>query len=198
MPGPRWTDLFYTLTYNDDHLPKYFGIPCFDYDDLRDFLTGGFRKKLLREYGSTFKYFVGAELGDGKGKRGLHNNPHYHALLFIESAHNSRFPYKKITEKELTHLVRLYWQGFDEDATGFQPYEDAKYGMVGISDEGALVNDFRGEKYCAKYVTKDVNLRKRKRMSSLDYTTSLFVSMMSLTMLLTTIITLKRCMTSYK
>lgn len=153
---------FYTLTYNDNALPKYFGINCFDYEDLRDFLTGGFRKKLLREYGSLFKYFIGAELGDGKGKRGLYNNPHYHVLLFIENAHNPRFPYKKITEKELTHLVRNYWQGFDEDTDGFHPYETAKYGMVGISDEGALITDFRGEKYCAKYVTKDVNLRKKE------------------------------------
>lgn len=153
---------FYTLTYNDAALPHYFGINCFDYEDLRDFLTGGFRKQLLRNYGSTFKYFIGAELGDGKGKRGLQNNPHYHVLLFVEDAHRPRYPYRKISEKELTHLVRLYWQGFDEDTDGFRDYQDAKYGVVGVSDEGALVKDFRGEKYCAKYVTKDVNLRKKE------------------------------------
>lgn len=155
---------FYTLTYNDRALPRIgFGKKkrvCFDYEDLRDFLTGGFRKKLLREYGSTFKYFIGAELGDGKGKRGLENNPHYHALLFIENANNPRFPYKKITEKELTHLVRLYWQGFDEDTDGYTDYQEAKYGIVGVSDEGALVKDFRAEKYCGKYVCKDLRLKR--------------------------------------
>lgn len=164
---------FYTLTYNDNALPK-FGlgkkkINCFDYEDLRDFLTGGFRKQLLRKYGSTFKYFIGAELGDGKGKRGLENNPHYHVLLFIENAHNLRHPYKKITEKELTHLVRKYWQGFDEDTDGFRDYQTAKYGIVGVSDEGAFITDFRAEKYCAKYVCKDIRLKRYEKRLLQDF-----------------------------
>ena len=75
---------YYTLTYNDKAMPKHYGVSCFDYEDLRDFLTGGFRKQLLRNYGTSFKYFIGAELGDGKGERGMHNNPHYHILFFLE------------------------------------------------------------------------------------------------------------------
>ena len=74
---------FYTLTYNDAHVPHYMGHSCFDYEDLRYLLCGGFRKYLLRKYGTMFRYFVGAELGDGKGVRGEHNNPHYHILFFL-------------------------------------------------------------------------------------------------------------------
>ena len=41
---------FYTLTYNDKAVPHLHGMNVFDYNDLRDLLTGGFRKMLLREY----------------------------------------------------------------------------------------------------------------------------------------------------
>lgn len=153
---------FYTLTYNDNAMPEMYGINCFDYNDLRDLLTGGFRKQLLRKYGSTFKYFIGAELGDGKGKRGMHNNPHYHILLFVENAHHDKFPYVKIGEKDMTHLVRLYWQGFDEDVDGYRDYNTAKYGIVKEGKFGATVKDFRACAYCSKYVTKDVKLVKHE------------------------------------
>lgn len=75
---------------------------------MRDLLTGGFRKQLLRKFGTTFKYFIGAELGDGKGERGMHNNPHYHALFFLEDAHNPKYPYIKILPEQFRHLVRMY------------------------------------------------------------------------------------------
>ena len=121
---------FYTLTYNNQSIPNHYGTYCFDYEHLRDLLTGGFRKFLLRKFGTSFKYFIGAELGEGKGSRGLHNNPHYHILFFLQSACNPKFAYRKITPIEFRHLVRLYWQGFDEDVTGFRSYKTAKYGSV--------------------------------------------------------------------
>ena len=164
---------FYTLTYNDAKMPTYkigkSSFNCFDYNDLRDLLTGGFRKKLLRKYGTTFKYFIGAELGDGKGSRGMHNNPHYHVLFFLEPANNPRYPYIKINPVDFRHLVRMYWQGFDEDE-GFQDYRAAKYG---IAREGEIedyieklygrVINFRACTYCAKYVCKDAQLKMNER-----------------------------------
>ena len=192
---------FYTLTYNDNAMPRYFigkkrivnvvssgkgcvykfktgaelvipdrlpvsmevevsdsSFPCFDYVDLRDLLTGGFRKQLLRKYGTTFKYFIGAELGDGKGSRGLANNPHYHALFFLEPANNPRYPYRKITPEEFRHLVRMYWQGFDEEEEP-RDYRTAKYGIAREGDYCGLVKDFRACMYCAKYVCKDAKLK---------------------------------------
>lgn len=149
---------YYTLTYNNKSIPRYYGTYCFDYEHLRDLLTGGFRKILLRKYGTIFKYFIGAELGDGKGKRGLHNNPHYHILFFLESAKNDKYSYSKITPEEFRHYVRLYWQGFDEDLTGFRSYKTAKYGSVKEGLYCGLVKDFRACMYCAKYVCKDAGL----------------------------------------
>lgn len=158
---------FYTLTYNDNAIPRPYGFNCFDYEDLRDLLTGGFRKQLLRKYGTTFKYFVGAELGDGKGSRGMHNNPHYHVLFFLIDACDQRFPYKVISPKDFRHLVKKYWQGFDEDVDGFKDYREAKYGIAkegephGTTEKTyGKVQDFRAIAYVAKYVCKDIALKK--------------------------------------
>ena len=150
---------FYTLTYNDNAMPNHYGMNCFDYEDLRDLLTGGFRKQLLRKYGTRFKYFIGAELGDGKGVRGMHNNPHYHVLFFLEPANDDRYAYIKITPDDFRHLVRMYWQGFDESRTGFQDYNDAVYGIAREGENEGKVTDFRACGYCAKYVCKDAALR---------------------------------------
>ena len=146
---------FYTLTYNDSAIPTYLGRNCFDYEDLRDIFTGGFRKMLLRKYGTTFKYFVGAELGEGAGKRGMENNPHYHVLFFLEDAKNPEYPYEKITPEAFRSLVKLYWQGFDETVNGeFFDYRTAKYGIAKEGDYCGLVLDFRAISYVSKYVTK--------------------------------------------
>lgn len=157
---------FYTLTYNDKSVPEKYGTSCFDYFDLRDFLTGGFRKQLLRKFGVVFKYFIGAELGEGKGKRGIENNPHYHILFFLEPAPNCPFPLNLPSAVEFRHLVRLYWQGFDEDEDKkkgvFHYYEDAKYGIAKEGDYLGLVKDYRACSYCAKYVTKDVRLKMKE------------------------------------
>ena len=153
---------FYTLTYNDENLPFKYGKPCFDYEDLRDLFTGGFRKQLLRKYGQTFKYFVGAELGCGEGERGLGNNPHYHILFFLEPANNPRFTFKQIPALEFRHLIRMYWQGFDQ-SDGFLDYRKCKYGIAkeGSENFGEVI-DYRAVAYCAKYVTKDVRLKMRE------------------------------------
>lgn len=149
---------YYTLTYNDKNIPKFYGVSCFDYEDIRYLLTGGFYQYLRRNYGTKLKYFVGAELGDGKGSRGMHNNPHYHILFFLEPDKNSLCPYKKINPVDFRHLVRLYWQGFDQDTDGYKDYRDAKFGIAKEGDKYGLVTDFRACCYCAKYVTKDVKL----------------------------------------
>ena len=165
---------FYTLTYNDGAMPKYklgkkydkskgVYVPeefsCFDYEDLRYLFTGGFNKQLLRRYGTKLKYFVGAELGDGKGSRGMHNNPHYHVIFFLENAHHEKFPYIKITPEDFRHLVKTYWQGFDENTDGYHDYNDAKYGIAKEGDNVGKVSDYRAISYCAKYVCKDAKLK---------------------------------------
>ena len=155
---------FYTLTYNDKSMPKYLGQNVFDYEDLRGLLTGGFYQYLRRNYGTKFKYFVGAELGDGKGKRGMHNNPHYHVVFFLEPDANPIVPYKKISPNEFRHLVRQYWQGFDEDIDGYRDYNEAKYGIAKEGENCGLITDYRACCYCAKYVTKDAKLKQHEEV----------------------------------
>lgn len=154
---------FYTLTYSDKNIPKYYGRNVFDYKDLVWLLNGAFKKKLLREYGTNFKYFVGAELGEGAGVRGYANNPHYHILFFLRSAEKEEYPYKKITEREFQKLIREYWQGIDEGEP-FRHHQKYRFGIVKESECGALVEDFRAISYVAKYVTKDVNLKQHERV----------------------------------
>lgn len=155
---------FFTLTYNDRHVPKYDDQPCFDYNDLRNLTTGGFNKILQRKYGIQFKYFISAELGDGKGVRGYHNNPHYHILFFtypskIKKESKDYHEYIKIDPIEFRSLIRTYWQGFDQDITGARDYRRyCKYGIVSEGKYGIDVHDFRGIYYCAKYVCKDATL----------------------------------------
>lgn len=62
---------FLTLTYNDDCLPHYYGIPCFDKKQVQSFI------KRLRNDIPKFKMFLTSEFGDRTGR------PHYHMLLFM-------------------------------------------------------------------------------------------------------------------
>lgn len=161
------TTYFYTLTYNDKAMPKYEGQNCFDYADLRYLLNGAFKKTLLRKYGTNFKYFVGAELGEGKGSRGMHNNPHYHVLFFTypdEQYHK----FEQITPEEFRHLVKMYWQGCDETRDGFRDYRDFKFGVAKEGDNLGVVTDYRACTYVAKYVTKEAKLRYFERKVRLN------------------------------
>lgn len=75
------TCLFYTLTYNDKHIPQYRGHNCFSYADIRYITNGALSKWLLRHYGSKLLYFCACESGEGNGVRGKGNNPHYHFIF---------------------------------------------------------------------------------------------------------------------
>lgn len=154
---------YYTLTYNNKSLPRYDGLPCFDYRDLVYLLNGGFKKTLLRKFGTNFKYFVGAELGEGAGKRGMSNNPHYHVLFFLRSAESEKFPYRKISPEEFRHFIRHYWQGFDQDTDGWHSFRNCKYGIAKEGQYLGLVQNYKAITYVAKYVTKDVRLYKYER-----------------------------------
>lgn len=150
---------YYTLTYNDKSIPRYNGFPCFRYDDIRQFVNGAFVKALTRKFNCSFKYFISCESGEGKGKRGYMNNPHYHCLFFI-------YPEKdfiRFSPEDFRSLVRFYWQGYDvgDDSVNPSP-RDFTYGIAkegsrrGCNDCG-LVSDFHALTYVTKYVVKDVD-----------------------------------------
>lgn len=190
---------YYTFTYNNRAMPKdpWLHKNCFDYDHLIYLLNGGLKQILKRKYATKFKYFVGAELGEGAGSRGYANNPHYHILFFLRPydkpvyridrkklvvgyySRNSKYhkkgdpkikvfkskvlvPYKKIDPKDFCSLCRKYWQGFDQDITGWHSFRTAKFGKCDPGDNCGLVYSFAADVYCSKYVCKDVTLRKRE------------------------------------
>lgn len=162
---------YYTLTYNDKHIPMFHGIPCFRYSDIRDLFNGAFAKMLLRHHGYTFKYFVACESGEGKGKRGYSNNPHYHIIFFLypDNALSS------ITSVEFRTLVRRYWQGADvgEGDVNWHPntfkYGIAKEGSRKGHDDCGLVSDFHALKYVCKYVVKDSDFRHQYTDDNSEY-----------------------------
>lgn len=144
---------YYTLTYNDLHIPKYRGRNCFSYEDIRYVTNGSLSKTLLRKYGSVLRYFCACESGEGKGERGLGNNPHYHFIFFVYPSENSKFEYKKITPQEFKDLIYVIWQG--KPSNVFVPWQLAKFGHVQEGKFNGEVLSADAFKYCGKYVIKD-------------------------------------------
>jgi len=62
---------FVTLTYNDEKIPKVFGVPTLLKSDVQKFI-----KRVRNLYGEGIKYYLCGEYGD-ENKR-----PHYHICLF--------------------------------------------------------------------------------------------------------------------
>ncbi|UPW42027.1 replication initiator protein [Dipodfec virus RodF1_17] len=143
---------FYTFTYNNRNLPHWFGHTVCDNSDLRWFLNdSGFRQLLRSKYGVRLGYFITTEYGEGKGKRGKGNNPHYHAIFYLWTDDNR--PVNDIVNARLfKHLVQYYWQG------SFKNPRFYKKGKADPSNFHGLLGRLENEKavcYCCKYVTKD-------------------------------------------
>lgn len=69
---------FYTLTYNDENLPRYRGIPCFSYDDVKCFIKR-LRENLERKYHvHLVSYLLSSENGE------LLQRPHYHVNFYLD------------------------------------------------------------------------------------------------------------------
>ena len=60
---------FITLDFDDEHLPRWKGKPCFDSDIIKKFL------KRLRSVIGSFRYFYVTEYG------GILHRPHYHLMV---------------------------------------------------------------------------------------------------------------------
>lgn len=155
------TTYFYTLTYNDKHIPVYPFLSdkptCFSYDDIRYVTNGVLSKTLERKYGSRLRYFCACETGEGKGTRGLGHNPHYHFIFFVQPIHKDGVPiydnYKPITPQEFRSIIRKVWHGTDN----FISYDLAEHGIAKEGDNCGLVRGVAPFKYVSKYVLKDNN-----------------------------------------
>lgn len=139
---------FFTLTYNDKSIPKFLNYNVFSYKDIRYITNGALSKRLLREYGASLKYFCACESGEGKGKRGFGNNPHYHFIFFVQPANDF---YKVVPVNVFTNWLKELWLG----TTNRIDYRSAKYGIVKEGKLGAVVTNSSAFRYCAKYCIKD-------------------------------------------
>lgn len=182
-----------TLTYNDKALHDFYGFKVPDAKDLRWLMhDSNFRKVLKKGYGiDHFDYFIGTELGEGKGVRGYHNNPHYHVIWFVfpSKDETEKIKFKNLTGDKFLRLVKRYWQGeyyffkgnrysynemMDkyEDSFEYQQslshprlllYQDCRYGMVSTGRYGCEVTSNSGmHTYCAKYACKNAAIVKRE------------------------------------
>lgn len=163
--------LYYTLTYNNKALPHFMGVPTIDYNDLRYLMSSsGLNKNILRNYGYRMQYIITCELGDGKGKRGIANNPHYHILFFL----NKDFDYIKkynisniLTPILFKRIIQKYWCGdLRQHCTNY------KFGICVPGDNYGLVDSPKAINYVTKYVLKDNTYWQhyyRLKNATLDY-----------------------------
>lgn len=80
---------FCSLDFDNEHLPTYKGIPCFDSDIMKKFL------KRLRNTIGTFRYFYGTDYG------GFLKRPHYHLVCI---------PDNYISLSDFFSAVKKTWQ----------------------------------------------------------------------------------------
>lgn len=169
--------LFYTFTYSELRIPKFLGVNVHDYNDIRWlFVSSGFINCLLRNFNTRLKYCLTSEFGEGKGKRGWHNNPHYHCILFLTPVDPSQ---PIISPLNFRTLIKSYWQGVKQsvldkakvEKRGILYHEriqpdniewDKEKMCKGYAQEGdklGVVNSVNGLAYVVKYVTKDSSTR---------------------------------------
>lgn len=153
---------FYTLTYNDKSIPKLFGRNTFSYKDIRYVTNGRLSKTLARHYGAHMRYFCSCERGEGKGKRGIGNNPHYHFIFFVTPFSSD---FSNFNSKIFDVLIKELWQG----KAGYVRFQSAKFGCVKEGKFGNVVNSTEAFKYVSKYVTKDSSSK-----SNLEFYSSKF------------------------
>lgn len=144
---------FYTLTYNDKHVPYFLNHNCPDYNDIRYLLHDSNFLHEVNSFGYDLRYFIAAERGSGGyyhnklSKRGYSNNPHYHCIFFL-------YPLNDPSPICLIDLVRKYWQGkelmYIDD---IRRCKDAKFGFV---QDGGVLLTTKALTYCSKYIIKDL------------------------------------------
>lgn len=137
-----WQVAFFTLTYNDEHLPELYGKPCFRRQDVRRLILR-LRKKYHKEEGVTgLRYLIASEYGDNTKR------PHYHGIICFPS---------EISAVDLCSDIQHFWSTDESEgmtSLGFI-YPTPEYVA---RDENLFVcnSAYGAASYAAKYCCKDV------------------------------------------
>lgn len=157
---------FITLTFNDNALLKVFGQNWCNNVTFRQLMINKVYKTLLRRYNCSCRYFCVGELGEGKGSRGVGNNPHFHCLFFVylnapltlkrvykntkrvnvfDGVHVGRIP----NSDEFMAIVSDYWRGSCRNP------QDAPFGICSYSQGRPEILGDGAFNYVVKYCIKD-------------------------------------------
>lgn len=149
---------FVTFTYNDSSMLRFDGSNYINNISFRKLLVNHLYKAISRKYGCFVRHFSVCELGDGKGSRGVGNNPHFHVLFYVYPGKD----FKSLpSANQFISDCRSFWCGPDYSSKHPTQYI---YGIVSYSrkhspevkHEGAL-------SYVCKYVCKDSNFKLQSR-----------------------------------
>lgn len=94
----EWTEhpvstFFYTLTFNEEHLPHFMNIPCFNKKLVQKFIK---RLRARLAPSRTLKYLITSEFGETYGR------PHHHVEFFVSEWINP-FQFYKLVEECWTY-----------------------------------------------------------------------------------------------
>lgn len=149
---------FITFTYNDNAIPQWHGHNVFDYEHVRLITNGKISKVLMRKYHAQMKYFCACETGDGKGERGLGNNPHYHFIFYIQPLDSN---FVKPTPDQFISLCRSVWQYrtvihpiYGTRLERYCDWRSARFGHVQAGNNQGVINSADAFGYVSKYCTK--------------------------------------------
>ena len=142
---------FFTLTYNDRHLPyipksffkdNYEKIPCFSYKDIKKF-TDTIRTYLWRTYNITdgFRYFITSEYGE------KYHRPHYHGIILFNN---------KINHKTMYEILEDAWCGTTNHIPNNKKSKRKNLGIIAPYETFVPKDNYACGAYVAKYVCKDL------------------------------------------
>lgn len=163
--------IFMTITHNDKSLYCLGDNNYHCNDVIRSFLINSLQPSLRRKHnGSTCRYLITSEYGEGKGQRSKGNNPHYHCLFFV---------YPKDNTLNLSTFVQ-YFVDYFQGSNSISP-RDYKVGMISSGSKGFLVLNRDCFTYVSKYVLKDDFVQSKESYASYyikDFIDHVFDSML--------------------
>lgn len=143
---------FVTFTYNDSSVFHLDGMNVLYNYHIREFFNKSIFLRRMSQHGYRFRYACFSELGDGKGKRGFDNNPHYHCLVFLVPDNCCDLFYHN--DSNFLNLCNKCW---NSNFGTVSSYRDLSRGIVSYSKSGAVVNSPKCFQYCSSYCVKKLS-----------------------------------------